>query len=177
MGEEQLIAECRRGSRQAQSSIYNKYAQAMMHTCIRYIPDVMEAEDALIEGFTKVFSKIDQFEFRGKGSFAGWIKRIMINECLMIIRKRKISSMDIDDLLDLRDPQQSDDNLHHQEVMSLLYSLPKGYRTVFNLYVIEGYSHKEIGEKLGISENTSKSQLSKARNSLMKSYKNINAHE
>ncbi len=141
----------------------------MLHTCLRYIPETLEAEDALIEGFTKVFRKIHQFEYRGKGSFSGWIKRVMVNECLMILRKKQVNKVDIDHLIKLDSSNGADDDILYEELLNLIYNLPKGYRTVFNMYVIEGYSHKEIGEKLGISENTSKSQLSKARSSLIKS--------
>lgn len=141
----------------------------MYHVCYRYLGDAMEAEDAVTEGFVKVLSKIGAFDYRGKGSLDGWVKRIMINESLMLLRKRKISKVDIDQVLDLEGQFTTDGNLEQMEVLKLVFELPKGYRTVFNMYVIEGYSHKEIAAELGISENTSKSQLSKARASLIKS--------
>jgi len=143
----------------------------MYHTCMRYLTDQMEAEDAMTEGFVKVFSKIDLFEYRGKGSFEGWVKRIMINESLMALRKKKHVHVDIDQYFNIESRSTTDSELEYREIVNLIFHLPKGYRTVFNMYVIEGYSHKEIADRLKISENTSKSQLSKARGSLLKSLK------
>lgn len=168
LNDEQLIRLCQTNDARAQQTLYERYVHKMYHVCFRYLGDSQESEDAVTDGFVKVFSKIDTFEYRGKGSLDGWVKRIMINESLMLLRKRKTIQVDIDQILEIETDQLSDAQLHEMEIMKLVYQLPKGYRTVFNLYVIEGYSHKEIAEKLGISENTSKSQLSKARASLVK---------
>lgn len=133
----------------------------------------MEAEDVVTEGFVKVFSKINTFEYRGARSFEGWIKRIMVNESLMALRKKKHVQVDIDNFVDIESGLMTGSQLEYNEIIKVIHKLPKGYRTVFNMYVIEGYSHKEIANKLQISENTSKSQLSKARASLLKSLKKI----
>lgn len=138
-----------------------------MRLCFRYVRDEFEAEEALIKGFTKVFAKIDTFEFRGEGSLEGWMKRIMINECLMFLRKNNnFNLVPSTEAHFIEADAPIDSQLAAEEIYALLVELPTGYRTVFNLYVIEGYSHKEIAEQLGVSENTSKSQLNKARNSL-----------
>ncbi|UXX79285.1 sigma-70 family RNA polymerase sigma factor [Reichenbachiella carrageenanivorans] len=172
----QLTDLCKAKDEWAQKALYDKYANKMMRTCLRYLNDEMEAEDAMIDGFMKVFTKIDSFDYRGKGSLEGWIKRIMVNESLMLLRKRKMDQVELDKIYDLScDKATVDSQLMEETIVNLIQKLPKGYRTVFNMYVIEGYSHKEIGEKLNISENTSKSQLSKARASLSKSLKQIGA--
>ena len=138
----------------------------MYHTCIRYLPDQMEAEDAVTEGFVKVFGKIHTFEYRGKGSLEGWIKRIMINESLMILRKKKHVHVDINQFIDMESGLMTDTQLEYKEILKVVYALPNGYRTVFNMYIIEGYSHKEISEMLEISDGTSKWHVSFARKSL-----------
>ena len=168
MDEEPLVQGCKSMESHAQKTLYEKYCSKMYHVCFRYLSDEMEAEDAVTEGFVKVFSKIGTFEYRGKGTLEAWLKRIMINESLMILRKRKYNKVDIDSLLNLAGGEYSDLELEYVEILNQIHKLPNGYKTVFNMYVIEGYSHKEIGGKLGISENTSKSQLSKARASLIK---------
>ncbi len=157
-----LAKAIKQGNKAAQTEFYNKFSGKMMSICLRYVSDRMQAEDVMIDGFMKVFDKIDQFGFNG--SFEGWVKRIMVNEALMFLRSRKMIEMD----LELASSDQSlhfqaDDSLEAEDLMILISQLPVGYRTVFNLYAIEGYSHAEIGEKLGISEGTSKSQLSRAR--------------
>ena len=136
----------------------------------------MEAEDAMIVGFVKVFSKIESFDYRGKGSLEGWIKRIMINESLMVLRKRKYEKVEIEKVHHLESNiEPAESILMKEDIVTQIQKLPKGYRTVFNMYVIEGYTHREIGTRLNISENTSKSQLSKARASLSKSLIQIGA--
>ena len=171
MSDEELIALCKQNDRLGQKATFDRYSSKMFNVCCRYLADVMEAEDAMTEGFVKAFSKISNFEYRGKGSFEGWIKRIVINECLMLLRKKKYEKVDIQNQINLQSETLTDSEIYHKEIMEHVLDLPKGYRTVFNMYVVEGYSHKEIGERLGISENTSKSQLSKARHSLMKTLK------
>ncbi len=171
LDDEPLVLGCKAMEALAQKALYDKYCNKMFHVCLRYLSDHMEAEDAMTEGFVKVFSKIGTFEYRGKGTLEAWLKRIMINESLMVLRKRKHKKVDIDGLLNLDAGSYSDSELEHMEIVKHIHKLPEGYKTVFNLYIIEGYSHKEIGQKLNISENTSKSQLSKARASLIKSLK------
>lgn len=166
--ETDLIKACKRQNAKAQRMLYDKYASSMLGLCKRYIKGEMEAEDVLINGFMKVFTKIDLFE--GKGSFEGWMKRIMINEALGYIRKNKSMYLEIE--IEAADKEPDFDKLltelEVKDLLKMVSELPSGYRTIFNLYAIEGYTHKEIAEMLGINENTSKSQLSRARMHLQK---------
>jgi RNA polymerase sigma-70 factor (ECF subfamily) len=160
--ETELIAACRQNNRQAQQFLFQKMAGKMLSVIKRYVINTSEAEDTLMEGFVKVFAKLDQFQ--GGGSFEGWIRKIMVNEALMSIRKNKDRfPMDIEVAFDLAHPDETFMQLNVQEIESLIATLPTGYRTIFNLYAIEGYSHAEIALLLNISEGTSKSQLSRAR--------------
>ncbi|MEQ9426431.1 MAG: RNA polymerase sigma factor [Cyclobacteriaceae bacterium] len=161
--DEELIEGCRRGKRSAQHALYERYSAKMLGVCCRYIKDRDDAEDIMISSIMKVFEKLDQF--KSEGSFEGWIRRIVINECLTYLRKNKSMFMAVEvDKAD-REPdyQIVADKLEEEDLLALVQALPMGYRTVFNLYAIEGYSHKEIADNLGISVNTSKSQLSRAR--------------
>ena len=166
--EKELITGCQKGIGKAQQAVYEKYAPVMFGLCCRYIKDEMEAEDVMIYGFTKVFQKIDQYE--SKGSFEGWIRRIMVNEALTYIRRNKnmYLEVEIDKAEQEPDYNEIESHLEAEELLHMINELPIGYRTVFNLYAIEGYSHKEIAEILEINQNTSKSQLSRARNILQK---------
>ncbi len=166
--EERLLEDCRKGDRKAQRDVYEKYSGLMFSVCRRYISEPEAAEDVLVCGFMKVFSKIDQF--KSEGSFEGWVRRIMVNESLTYIRKNKSLYMQVEIENAEREPDYSQlsDHLEEEDLMKMINRLPAGYRTVFNLYAIEGFSHKEIAEQLGISENTSKSQLSRARAHLQK---------
>jgi len=158
-----LFEGCRRGDRKAQENLYKTLASRMMGVCMRYAKDTFEAEDVLQMGFVKVFQKIS--DFRGEGSFEGWIRRIMVNTAIESYRKnlRNLNLVDIDEVYD--QPQNTFDmsGLELKDLLKLVQQLPNGYRLVFNLYVIEGYSHKEIANQLGITEGASKSQLSRAR--------------
>ncbi|MFM7428582.1 MAG: RNA polymerase sigma factor [Flammeovirgaceae bacterium] len=166
--EHELIEGCRRLSRQAQQALYELYSGKMYALCCRYVKDKMEAEDVLVIAFTKIFERIHQF--KGDGSFEGWIRRVMVNESLGFLRKNKNMYVETDIEAAEREPnyEQLDSALEAEDLMKLIEGLPTGYRVVFNLYAIDGYSHQEIGEQLGISENTSKSQLSRARVLLQK---------
>lgn len=167
--EETLIRECQKGSPAAQRDLYNKYSRKMLGICRRYVNRQAEAEDIMIEGFMRVFDKISQFKF--EGSFEGWVRRIMVNEALGYIRKNKslFLSVDVDDVHNEPATFHMDgDDLAAQDLLRLVQDLPQGYRTVFNLFAIEGYAHEEIANMLGISESTSKSQLSRARALLQK---------
>ena len=161
--EEELIAGCRKGQPKAQRDLYERLSPKMLGVCLRYIKDGEEAEHVMIGGIVKAFEKLDQF--KGEGSFEGWVRRIMVNDCLMYIRKNRNMSLelDIDSYQDSVDFDAMDHSLHANDLMKLIHELPIGYRTVFNLYAIEGYSHAEISKMLSINENTSKSQLSRAR--------------
>ena len=164
----EVIEGCKRGESRPQKQLYELYASRMLGLCFRYIGERQEAEDIMIKGFMKVFEKIGQF--RGEGSFEGWIKRIMINESLAYLRRNKAMYVEIemDRLGEKPDYDQLSGLLEAEDLMSMVNALPMGYRSVFNLYAIEGYSHKEIAEMLNINENTSKSQLSRARAVLQK---------
>lgn len=164
--EEQLIKQCRQGKERAQQAVYEKYADRMMGVCMRYLKDHDAAQDVLMTAFMKVFERISQF--RDEGSFEGWIRRIMVNESLSYLRKHQNMSVEVNIEKASREPdyQSLADHLVTEDIMKMISSLPVGYRTVFNLYAIEGYSHKEIASRLEISENTSKSQLSRARSYL-----------
>ena len=139
----------------------------MYRICFRYVREELQAEDLLISGFMKVFKRLDQLEFRSEGSLEAWIKKIMVNESLMYLRKRyNFTLVTETEAHCLETGATIEAQLSAEEIYALILGLPTGYRTVFNLFVIEGYSHAEIAEQLGISENTSKSQLSKARAAL-----------
>lgn len=161
--EQTLIKGCRKGHPKAQRELYERYASKMMGVCMRYIHDRDEAEHVMIGGMVKVFEKLDQFN--EEGSFEGWIRRIMVNESLMYIRKNKNMSLEveIEAAENAPDYRLLDQQLEANDLLLLVGELPVGYRTVFNLFAIEGYNHKEIADMLEINENTSKSQLSRAR--------------
>ena len=154
-----ILERCRQDDRLAQHTLYQQYAPVMLGICRRYIEQLEDAEDVMIEGFFKVFNNLEKFDSRG--SFEGWMKRIMINESLMWLRKRKLKLTELQDNLFIA--MEEDDlnaiELNSSEIIPLLDLLPAGYRTVFNLYVIEEYKHREIADMLHISINTSKSQL------------------
>ncbi len=163
--EEQLIDLCRSGDRKGQKMLYERLSPLMLGVCRRYLKNLEEAEEVLLNGFLKVFSRIDQFQ--GNGSFEGWVRRIMVNESLNALKKRKMSFVDDDPETEQLMVDETDESRHNEELLlRMIDLLPQGYRTVFNLYAIEGYNHQEIADQLGISENTSKSQLSKARKNL-----------
>ena len=156
--EKELINGVRKGNRQAQQALYEKYSPVLFGLCRRYVKSYEDAEDVMVEGFYKIMSKIDQYT--GKGNFEGWMKRIMVNESLMHIRKRHNLNMTVEIAdYDMQKDPTIEQDLAAQDILDLLDKLPTGYRTVFNLYVIEGYKHREIAEILKISINTSKSQL------------------
>jgi RNA polymerase sigma-70 factor (ECF subfamily) len=162
--ESEIIALAVENNRHAQQKIYTKYASKMLSVCRQYIKDLHHAEDLMITAFMKVFANLKNFEH--KGSFEGWIRRIMVNECISYIRAQKKVSFLEDEYYKEDSFNNIESNLSVDDIQSLIDSLPDGYKMVFNLYAIEGYKHKEIGEILGISESTSKSQLHHARKML-----------
>lgn len=161
--EEGIIEGCRKQQPLAQRMLYDRFSPKMLGICRRYINDNAEAEQVMVGGFIKIFQKISQY--KGEGCFEGWVRRIMVNESLIYIRKNKhmYLEMDISKADDEPDYQMMDERLEAEDLLAIVRKLPEGYRMVFNLYAIEGYSHKEIAEELGINVNTSKSQLSRAR--------------
>lgn len=160
---ESLVEQCRKQDGRAQRMLYERLSPKMLGVCRRYIGDALEAEGVLVNGFLKVFNKINQFS--GSGNFEGWVRRIMVNESLLYLRKNKSMylEVDIDEAHTEPDYGRAAYLFEERELIEMIDKLPMGYRTVFNLYALEGFSHKEISEQLGINENTSKSQLSRAR--------------
>jgi len=166
MEEWQLIEGCRRQDRKSQQIVYERYGRVMYGICLRYSSDAESAQDLLHDGFIKVFASIASFE--GKGSFEGWMKRIFENLALENIRKdkhKKQFSEDIENIAEIipDDNGSEMENISEGVLLNMIQELPPGYRSVFNLYAIENYSHKEISETLGIAEGTSRSQYIRAR--------------
>ena len=166
--EDELIKGCLKRDRTSQQRLYDLYSSKMYGICYRYVRNPMEAEDILVTAFTKIFERIDQF--KGEGSFEGWIRRVMVNEALTHLRKARTMYLETDLEQADREPDYGRlaDHLEEEDLLNMIQQLPAGYRVVFNMYAIDGYSHKEIADHLGISENTSKSQLSRARVYLQK---------
>ncbi|WP_375583771.1 RNA polymerase sigma factor [Cyclobacterium xiamenense] len=161
--EEELIEGCLKGNRKSQRLLYERYSGSFLSLCMRYIKDMDLAQDVLVEGFMKIFDNLSQY--KKEGSFEGWMRRVMVTQALQTLRKNKRLSMEVnlDDSEREFTAAPNVNVLEVEELLQLVASLPVGYRTVFNLFAIEGYSHQEICKMLGISENTSKSQLSRAR--------------
>ena len=166
--EQEIIAGCAKNETKYQQMLYNMLSAKMFAVCLRYANEYNAAQDLLQEGFVKIFRNIEKF--RGEGSFEGWARRIFVNTAIEHYRKQ-VNLYALHDT-DKRSFEYYDDNaletLKHEDILKMIQQLSDGYRTVFNLYVIEGYSHKEIGELMQISEGTSKSQLSRARYLLQK---------
>jgi RNA polymerase sigma factor (sigma-70 family) len=166
MTENQKIKLCIEGNRKAQEELYSAFKTFAFVTCQRYFADLEDAKDALQEGFVKVFRDLYQFD-DSKGYLPSWIKKVFINTCLEKLRKKKIEFYSIDDnAYNSGFDAEVISELNLKDLTRMIQKLPTGYRTVFNLYVLEGYSHLEISQQLGISESTSKTQLMKAKNML-----------
>jgi RNA polymerase sigma factor (sigma-70 family) len=164
--ENEIIQGCIKEDRRCQREVFSRYAGKMMTVCLRYTRHRMEAEDILQDAFIKVFDNIHRFE--NKGSFEGWIRRIVINTALKNAARHSFQKEGIgmEHVIESSEDPSVFSKMTEDELLRLISQLPDGYRIVFNLFVIEGYSHKEIGETLGIEESTSRSQLVKARNML-----------
>lgn len=174
--ETQLISLAIANNRQAQHQLYTKYASKMLSVCRQYIKDMHHAEDVMLSAFIKVFTNLKKFENRG--NFEGWIKRIMINECIDFLRNKKntFSHIELEDWKTTEEEEYDGEVFSTEIIQELIDNLPTGYKMVFNLYVIEGFKHQEIAKMLQIAEGTSKSQLAHARKMLqegLKNYKNI----
>jgi len=164
MSEEEMIKRCLKNDPLAQRTLYDKLGPKMMGVCLRYMMNVEEAQDVLQDGFIKIFEKLGAYS--GTGSFEGWVRRIFVNTALDAIRKNKNlkHQTQIDDVAyALKSNDFIFETLVAEDLMKVLQQLPLGYKTVFNLYAIEGYSHKEVAEKMNITVNTSKSQFSRAK--------------
>jgi RNA polymerase sigma factor (sigma-70 family) len=160
-----------RQEERAFGAFYERYSAKLLAICCRYVADRMAAEDVMVEGIMRVFDKIGQFGFHG--SFEGWAKRIIVNEALMYLRKQKVFEVPFEQAQHVFYGQEPSDGMEIEGLINLINELPVGYKTVFNLYAIEGYSHSEIAELLHISEGTSKSQLSRARALLQEKIKTL----
>lgn len=159
------MERCKNSNPAAQRILYDRYVNDMMILCLRYLPQSEDAREAMNDAFLSFFRNIAGFEYRGDGSLKAWLKKITVNQCLARLRKVRRMEIALDDAV--HGQEEDDDSvfgwLAAKEMLKLLQELPDGYRTVFNLYVFEDMGHREIGELLGISENTSKSQLHRAR--------------
>jgi RNA polymerase sigma factor (sigma-70 family) len=167
MTDEELVKGCIKGKRQHQDMLYARFAGKMMAVCLRYMKNEMDAEDVLQEGFMKIFDNINKFKF--EGSLEGWMRRIVANTSINKLRKKDVLKGSDD--ADSKDVEWNDnilDKMDSTKIFELIQNLADGYRVVFNMYVIEGYSHKEISEKLEIEEVSSRTQLAKARKILKK---------
>jgi RNA polymerase sigma factor (sigma-70 family) len=161
--ESRLIENCINGNRKSQKDLYDMYAPKMFAICLRYTKNQMDAEDTLQEGFVKLYNNLHRF--RGEGSFDGWVRRIFVNTAIEHIRKKNLNITSGEGLENsIADRHKSAlDNLYEKDIIKSSMDLSEGYRTVFNLYAVEGFSHKEIANRLGITESTSKSQFSRAK--------------
>lgn len=166
MDEQLLIDGCMRGESWARKELYEQYAPAMMSVCMRYVGDRETARDLLQDGFVKIFTKIRSYS--GSGAFGGWIRRIFVTTALEYLRSSENTRLSNYSVLD---------RLSADDLLACVAQLPPGYRTVFNLYAIEGYTHSEIAEMLHVQEATSRSQFIRARNALQKSVQSLIRHE
>lgn len=169
MTDQDLANACLQGKREAQKLLFDRYAGKMLSVCKRYFDSIEQAEDALQEGFIKVFEKLHQWN--GTGSLGGWIRTVMVNTSLTHIRAEK-KWADTSDVEEIHGLESEEINAMHKmqadDILTLIEKMPIGYRTVFNLFAIEGYGHKEIADMMGISENTSKTQYLKSKEWLKK---------
>ena len=162
-----LIEQCQLGERTAQYEIYKLYSKAMFNVCYRILKDEPEAEDVLQESFLSAFRNIGNY--RGDASFGAWLKRIVVNTAINQVRKRKLEFESLNDMDVKSENEEWDEEqmvLDIQRIRDSIEELPDGFRTVFSLYLLEGYDHREIGEILGITESTSKSQYNRAKKKL-----------
>lgn len=175
----QLVEQCQRGNAFAQKRLFDQFANRLFRVSLRYVRNEPEAEEVLMNGFLKIFRAIGDFTYRDENGLDAWLRRIVVNEALQYLRaNRRLPLFQAHELADTQpDPQPLPGaGLDAERIYALICELPTGYRTVFNLYAIEGYTHREIGDQLGISENTSKSQLSKAR-ALLQEWLTKNGYE
>ncbi len=169
MSDSELVSECLKGKASAQRTLFQLHSGKMFAVCLRYMGSTMEAEEVLQESFIKVFEKLNQW--KGEGPLGGWIRTIVVNTALTRIKNNKKFRLDknIDEAVALSDNGEDQlQALQAADLMKLIAQMPDGYKTVFNLFVVEGYGHKEIADLLGISESTSKTQFLKAKNWLVK---------
>ena len=158
----------------SQKYLFDRYAEAMLMVCMRYVKNLHDAEELMLTGFQKFYSSIARFTYAGEGSVGAWLKKIIVNECLGFLRKAGTFNYAGEAAaITIADSSNVLHDLSAAEIFRLITALPPGYRTVFNLFVVEGYTHREIAGLLGISEGASKSQLSKARHLLQTQIKQL----
>lgn len=173
MDHQKLVRDCLRGKLQAQRELYELFAKEMLGVCYRYTRSVRDAEDVLQEGFVKVFHHLSQY--KSEGELGAWIRRIMVNTALNFLKRNRKYQEEMYFTEEYLHPVVDDDpviRIQAKELADLIRQLPHGYQVIFNLHAVEGYSHVEIGELLGISDGTSRSQYSRARNLLITWIKN-----
>lgn len=169
-----LISKAAKNNREAQHMLYEQYAPKMLSICRYYIKDLQHAEDIMLKGFFKAFTNLNQFE--DKGSFEGWLRKIMVRESISFLRQRKQLEFSLEDSnYEVEYHNTIYDKINVSEIQELIDTLPEGYRLVFVMFAIEGYKHHEIAKMLDVTEGTSKSQLSKARKMLQKKLKELNS--
>ena len=173
MTEEEIYEGCRRGDNAARKELYVRYAGKLLAIGIRYLADKETAEDVLHDVFVKVLSSFGKFKYIGKGSIQAWITRVMVNECIEYLRKkRQTDTIPIENMPgDIKEDANEIDNIPEKVLLQFISELPTGYRTVFNLYVFENKSHREIASLLNIAESTSASQLHRAKQMLARQIK------
>jgi RNA polymerase sigma-70 factor (ECF subfamily) len=164
MDDTTLVIECVKGNPRAQRMLFDRFSSKMLGVCLRYAKDSEQADDILQDGFVKVFTKLK--DFKNEGSLEGWIRRVMVNTAFDQIRKngKTLGDVSVDDVqYRIENNDQIAEQLMAEDLLKLINSMPDGYKVVFNMFAIEGYTHNEIADTLGISESTSKSQYSRAR--------------
>jgi RNA polymerase sigma-70 factor (ECF subfamily) len=164
---EDLIAQCRAGDRGAHYRIYQLYSRSMYNVCFRIVGNEDDADDVLQEAFISAFNNLDHY--RGDATFGAWLKRIVVNKAINVLKRRRMEALPEDDRWDV--PEEVNESHEYEDltverVKKAIQQLPDGYRSVLSLYLLEGYDHQEIGQILGVSESTSKSQLNRAKNKL-----------
>ncbi len=166
---QKAIDGCKRQDRICQKYIFDRWSEGMLLLCMRYVKSLPDAEELMLNGFFSFYKTIDRFVYSGDSSITAWLKRIMVNECLMFLRKKgSLQIVEEQSATEAGADETTTAKMSADEIFRQILALPTGYSTVFNLFVVEGYSHKEIAGMLGITEGTSKSQLSKARALLQK---------
>lgn len=167
MTEQELISACKEHQPFAQKLLFERYWEKVFMVCVRYIQQQEIAEERLSDTFLKAFQNVEKFQYRGEGSLQAWLSRIAVNECLMFLRSNdnvQFTDVPTNELESTEEPSSGIiQKITAKALLNLIHTLPPGYKAVFNLYLMEGFSHKEIATMLNISENTSKSQLRKAR--------------
>ncbi|MCY7349371.1 MAG: sigma-70 family RNA polymerase sigma factor [Cytophagaceae bacterium] len=170
--ENQLLGELQKNNAFAQKRVYDRFVNRMFRLCLRYVRQEEDAREVLMNGFLKFFKTIQRVEYRGENTLEPYLKQIMVNEALMFLRQRRTVWVSLEEAETTPNPATAPDvDFDAEALFGLVLRLPTGYRTVFNLFALEGYSHAEIATQLGISEGTSKSQLNKARTLLQKMLK------